>query len=185
MSNREDLSSRTNACTVRRRNWVLLPVLLVNVLATGCAELGLRWPIEPATPASAAVQPVATPPIDVQKRADLPALDVVVIAFHSQCESPSTAAASASDAQQLRELMVWLKRNCVLNETNTASQLMALKRLRNAWRWPESYAAWLDEWRRDLLRLQQWQQRALAAESEQKQIVKKLKAIENDLITRP
>lgn len=168
--------------TVRNAGyWLLIGIALC---IGGCAELGISLPGTPTT-VPAPAPPAVGKNITVDSKDALPPLDAVVVAYHRQCEAPASNVAVSGNAVQLRELMAWLKRNCALNESTTPVQLGALKRLRSHYHWPESYAAWLDEWRRELLRLSQWQQRSLAAEAEQQRIVKKLKAIENDLISRP
>ena len=154
----------------------------IAMCIAGCAEFGV-------VPPAAEVPPAPALPAQVEASVDvdnmLPPIDAVMVAYHRQCEAPASNVAVSGEVAQLRELMTWLKRNCALTEHTTPTQLQALKRLRMQYRWPDSYAAWLDEWRRELLRLAQWQQRSLAAEAEQTRIVKKLKAIENDLISRP
>jgi hypothetical protein len=160
-------------------------VLLVSavLLVTACARLGIPLPVSSTDAAVATPAPAPSPVVTVTD--SLPALDAVMLAHHRQCESPKSDVAVTGSARQLRELMVWLRRNCTISDAHLAPQLVSLKSLRSRYDWPEPYAAWLDEWRRVLLRMQLLQQRAVAAEAEQATMVKRLRAIERDLISRP
>lgn len=158
-------------------------MLLALLTATGCAELGFLPPAPPAPPPMAAPPP---PPPSVSKPDDpLPGLDAVIVAHHQQCEKPGGKLAIADDVRQVRDLMQWLKRSCGISDATLAPQLASLKQLRQRHVWPQAYAAWLDEWRRQLLRMQALQQRAATAEAAQATMVKRLRAIERDLTTRP
>jgi hypothetical protein len=155
--------------------------MLAVLLITGCAQLRAP-PEQPPEPAPVAPTPT---PVATKPDAMLPPLDVVMIEHHRQCEAPGSGNALSSDMPQLHDLLRWLKRSCGISDTALTSQLAALKKLRQRYAWPEAYAAWLDEWRRQLGRMQTLQQRAAAAEEEQTTIVKRLRAIERDLTTRP
>jgi hypothetical protein len=159
-------------------------LLAVVLVLGGCAEFGFPAPPQPepaqSTPPPAAVQP------QVAKIGDaLPSLETMMIAHHQQCESPASKAAETESAQQVQDLMKWLKRSCAVSDATLQPQLVALKQLRQRYVWPDAYAAWLDEWRRQLLRMQVLQQRAATAEAAQATMVKRLRAIERDLTTRP
>jgi hypothetical protein len=158
------------------RYWMLAVLLL-----TGCTQL-VAPPEPPPEP-----PPVVPPPAPSVTKPDavLPPLDVVMIEHHRQCEASGSGSTVSNDMPQLHDLMRWLKRSCGAADTNLAPQLAALKKLRQRYVWPEAYAAWLDEWRRQLARMQVLQQRAAEAEEAQVTIVKRLRAIERDLTTRP
>lgn len=156
-------------------------VLAALLLAGGCAEVGWQPPPPQQT---VVVAPPPAPPV-VKTTDALPPLDVVMVAQHRQCEAPAGSVAVTDDARQLRELMQWLKRSCGISDATLAPQLASLKRLRQRYPWPDAYAAWLDEWRRHLVRMQMLQQRAATAEEAQANMVKRLRAIEGDLTTRP
>lgn len=156
-------------------------LLAALLLVTGCAELGWQ-PLPP--PPTVVTQPPPAAPV-AQATDTLPALDVVMIAQHRQCEAPAGSVAVTDDAKQLRELMQWLKRSCGLSDATLVPQLVSLKQLRQRYPWPDAYAAWLDEWRRMLVRMQMLQQRAVTAEEEQANMVQRLRTIEGDLTTRP
>jgi hypothetical protein len=160
-------------------------LLVVLLLTSGCAEFGFPLqqpqPVEQAPP-----QPTRIPEPQAEQHGDaLPPLDAVMIAHHRQCEAPAGRAAANDDTQQLRDLMKWLRRSCGISDATLQPQIAALKQLRKRYTWPDAYAAWLDEWRRTLARMQMLQQRAVMAEEAQATMVKRLRAIERDLTTRP
>jgi len=163
----------------------LLITLLTTLLMTGgCAELDFGLGLPPP-PQAAVTEPSPPPPVETKVEDSLPSLDVVMIAHHRQCEAPASSVAVTDEAQQLHELMHWLKRSCGLSDATLAPQLASLKKLRQRYTWPDAYGAWLDEWRRQLVRMQMLQQRAATAEAEQANMVKRLRTIERDLTTRP
>lgn len=155
--------------------------LVAMLLASACAELGWQSPPPPPT---VVVNLPPTPPV-VDTAGTLPSLDVVMVAQQRQCERPADSIGVADGVKQLRELMQWLKRNCGISDATLVPQMMSLKQLRQRYEWPDAYAAWLDEWRRMLVRMQMLQQRAATAEEAQATMVKRLRAIERDLTTRP
>lgn len=168
---RDKFVGRYGACAAML--WVLL--------LTGCAQLRSP-PVAPPEPVVAEL-----PSAPVEKKADdaLPSLDAVMVEHHHQCETSGNGNTYADGTPQLRDLMRWLERNCNISDTTLAPQRAALKQLRQRYTWPDAYAAWLDEWRRVLARMQVLQQRAATAEAAQATIVKRLRAIERDLTTRP
>lgn len=167
------------------RNAAGFLLLMLLLLVSGCAEFGFpvhqTQAVEQALPQSTHVPaPATTEHVDA-----LPPLEVVVIAHHRQCEGRASDGAIDNDSPQLGDLMKWLKRSCGISDATLYPQSAALKQLRQRYTWPDAYDAWLDEWRRTLARMQMLQQRAVTAEEAQATMVKRLRAIERDLTTRP
>jgi hypothetical protein len=164
------------------RRWMrqLAPGCLLLAL-TACAEFGFAPPPSPA-PAPPGPQP--QPVVVMLPQDRLPSLDDIIIEYHRSCETPGRTDDSSATQQQ-RDLMQWLRRNCNPGDAAIAQQLAALKLLQQYYDWPEAYVAWFGEWRRMLQRMQTLQQRAVTAEEAQATMVKRLRAIERDLTTRP